>query len=252
MRKIIVTASSLALIIGTGTTAPAFAELPPFVDPNPELSSHCVLKPNPESGFEAVAINVSTSGGGAPVTVDVPGGTVTVTPDGVGTPTTTITGPAHRHGQSPNIFGFITTVIHYNSSTRHIPTMTTTPGQTTSFDCHVHKYTGGTVQDDDPLHPGYKIAPAGLQSDAQQIHADPVITYGERTEQGGPIDVTTQNLEDGVICISPGTSKGSLGGTWRNQNGYNGSLGTCSTTFFYSLPAPVQTDPIPSQSLPPA
>jgi hypothetical protein len=131
-------------------------------------------------------------------------------------------------------------------------TLTTSTTKVTAA-CHVHKPTSGTVQDNDPVHSGYNIGPPGLNKDFVTSETTSTST-GTREEiidePWVDPDATTLN-KNLLICISPGPSKGTKGGTWTTKHGYvNGSLGAgsnCSTEWYYTLQA---INPIPSESLP--
>ncbi|WP_125964208.1 hypothetical protein [Sphingomonas koreensis] len=207
----------------------------------PELDAKCteLLKPGTSSDFTAMAINVQSSE--TTTTEDL--GLISIV--GIGPATSTYSGftSPRVNGQSVNIHALANLTVTYAAGAlatyqTKITTTTTLTGQ-----CHVHKPTPGNVQDDDPLHPGYSIAPPGLQIDDPVTSTSTSVTYGTRTETiPGPW--TDPNASQGgaqvVICISPGK----VPGNWRPQNGYDGSLGTCSRAWYDTLGS------TPSVSLP--
>ena len=258
MRKTITAVSALALILST-TASPAFAVVDPtFGGTYPALDAECdlLLNPGENSGFTTFALVDASDPGTSVVTTTETVDTGVISTVGVGTPTTTGTQwlGAHVNGQSPNIWATGGLTVTYPGSKVTYATLTTVTTTVTAV-CHVHKPTEGTTQDDDPLHPGYKIAPPGQQKD-YVTQTTTTTTTGTREEiinEPWVDPVATTFRKNILICISPGTSTGPKGGTWRTQHGYvNGSLGagsTCSTTWYYQLQA---IYPVPTESLPPA
>jgi hypothetical protein len=258
MRRLATAVSAFALIVTT-SASPAFAVIDPtFGGTYPDLDAECdlLLNPGENSGFTTFAlVHPSDSGTSVLVTTETVD-TGVISTVGVGTPTTTGTAwlGAHVNGQSPNIWATGGLTVTYSAKKVTYSTQTTTT-TTVTAKCHVHKPTEGTTQDDDPLHPGYKIAPPGHNND----YVDSVttsVTTGTREEiiEGPWVDPDATTFQKNIlICISPGTSTGPKGGTWRTSHGYvNGSLGagsTCSTTWYYQLQA---INPVPTESLPPA
>lgn len=197
---------------------------------DPELDAKCMalLKPAAQSEFTAIAIDITTS---STSTTEDDGIISTV---GIGTPTYKYSNfrGAHVNGQSVNIFAYADLSVVYAAGALEtirtkITTITTRTGT-----CHVHKPTNGA--DNDPLHPGYSIAPPGLQIDEPVTATSTTVTYGTRTETiPGPWTDPNASTVGGevVICNSPGRNPG----TWRAQNGYDGSLGQCSTAWYNTL-----------------
>jgi len=223
----------------TAAAAPAPAD--EFVDPYPELSAMCaeIQKPNTNSGFSSVAINV-LEGQTSTSEVDDPNGIATTV--GNGTPTIAKTFEnAHVNGKSVNIHADITEIATFATSTTTIPTLVTTT-VSTSFDCHVHKMVNGMGTGDDAFHPGFNEAPQGLQR-GLSVETSSSTLPGSRQEPGpSPFVVMLMDGEEGVICISPTKNPG----TWRNANGYKGNLGTCSRAWHDSLGLSQPTASIPA------
>jgi len=222
--------STLSPIMATSAIA---AIDPIYGNLDSELDEACdaLLNPADNSGFVTFAweINSHTS-----PTSTVDDGIISTV--GIGTPTQTIGNytDAHVNGQSVNIHAYgdkVTTypgrLVTYRTK---ITTVTTTTGK-----CHVHKETKGANQED--IHPGYMIAPGGLQGEDEVSRTSTEITYGTRTEtiSGSWVDPNTSEYgAEFVICISP--SKPPPKGTWRGQNGYTNQLGqVCSTAWHDSL-----------------
>ena len=105
---------------------------------------------------------------------------------------------------------------------------------TRSSTCHVHKPTEGANQEE--IHPGYQIAPNGLQTDGT-VSVDSVTTEpGFRVVNfAGPWTDPSASIIGGefVICNSPGRNPGA----WRGQNGYVSQIAgkTCSTAWYNLL-----------------
>ncbi len=242
MKKIFrFTGSGLAVYIALSASS-AFAAVDTFYGTDPELDQQCsdLQKPADNSGYTSFADNIQVTGTSSS-TVDL--GVVSTV--GIGTPTTTFTNfrDAHVNGQSVNIHAYGDKTVSYPGGALVTYQTQTTTVETRSAQCHVHKPTSGGTQDDDPGHPGYQIAPNGLQTDEPVSATTTTVTLGTRTETiPGPwIDPNASAIGGQVvICISPGR----VPGNWRNQNGYTGNLGTCSRAWYDTLGS------TPSVSLP--
>lgn len=202
------------------------------VGDDPALDAQCVtlLKPNANSGFTTLAINVDSQ-----VISIVTQDTGIISTVGIGTPVLSYTGfqNARVNGKSVNIHAdaTFTSVYPGGALVTYATKITTTTEH--SGECHVHKQVNGTGTGDDVLHPGYQVAPPGLQNDARVSYTTMEMTTGTRTATiPGPwTDPNGGGTSQVVICISPGRNPGA----WRNQNGYTGSLGTCSRAWYDSL-----------------
>lgn len=225
--------------------APSFAAIDPIYGTGSEADIACdaVLNANDNSGFTTYALTDTVGSTSAGVTVDDPNGVITEV--GTGTPTTTYTDfdNARQNGQSVNIHADAKKTVVYPGSIRTIPTITTVT-VTHNVTCHVHKLTNGNDQDE--LHAGYNIAPPGLNAQVgSATYEDEDITFGTRTETSNVPYIDPNASSDSaqvVICISPGKKPGD----WRAQNGYDGSLGTCSRAFYDSIPASTPSVSVPS------
>lgn len=257
MRKLHFYAVGAALVASSIPYQASAAVDPLFGGTYPALDLECdaLLNPSDNSGFTTYALVDPAFPGTSVVVTEETIDTGIISVVGYGTPSTSGISflSAHVNGLSPNIWGVGGLTVTYPAQKVTYSTLTTTTTKVTAV-CHVHKPTEGTVQDDDPLHPGYKIAPGGLNRD-YVTQTTVTTTTGTReeivNEPWVDPEATTLN-KNLLICISPGPSKGSAGGTWRTKHGYiNGSLGpgsTCSTEWYYTLQS---TNPIPSESLPP-
>lgn len=213
--------------------APGFAAIDPIYGTDPELDQACsdLQKPSDESGYTSYAIDI-VNGTPSSVTVD-DGPTVTVGIGAVSTVFGNYNG-AHVNGQSVNIHAYGDKVTSYaGGATETTPTKTTTT-VTRSAGCHVHKLTEGN--DQDPLHEGYNVAPAGLQTDEPVSATTTTVTYGTRTTTiPGPWIDLANTVYGGqfVICISPGRNPGA----WRGQNGYVNQIDgkSCSRAWYDTL-----------------
>jgi len=201
------------------------------VDPSFGLDQACsdLQKPADSSGFTSLAIDIQTVG--TPTVVTELLGLISVV--GIGPATTTFANftDAHVNGQSVNIHAFADKTVVYAGGaleTYQTKVTTTTTRQGT---CHVHKPTNGNP--DDPLHEGYDIAPPGQQTTQPVTATSTEVTFSTTTvEIPGPwTDPNGSGNEQVVICISPGRNPGA----WRAQNGYDGSLGTCSRSWYDTL-----------------
>ncbi len=212
--------------------APALAGIDPvFGGVDAELDKLCsdLQKPNDESGFVSYAENVQT---GQPVVVVTETGPAISS--GIGTATVgAITNyrNAHVNGQSVNIHAFGDRETVYAGGHSETTPILTTTTVTRSASCHVHKPTEGANQEE--IHPGYQIAPNGLQTDGT-VSLDSVTQEpGVRVVNfAGPWIDPNASIIGGqfVICNSPTKNPG----TWRNQNGYNGQLGRACSTIWYN------------------
>ncbi len=234
-------AAHAAIILVTSTAIPgiAHAGVDPIYGTDPVLDQACsdLQKPADSSGFVSFADNIQPTGSNS-VTETL--GLISVT--GSGTPQTTWSGfnNAHVNGQSVNIHAYGTVSVVYPASIETYETKVTTT-TTRSSTCHVHKLDAGAPQDSP--HPGYSIAPSGLQTTQAVTATDTVVTYGttDVTVTGPWTDPNASSTGDQVvICISPGKKPGN----WRNQNGYDDSLGICSRAWYDTLGS------TPSVSLP--
>jgi hypothetical protein len=211
--------------------------------PDGDIACDDVLRANDNSGFTTYALTDDIGSTSGPVTIDDPNGVVTVV--GIGTPTTTYSEfkNARQNGQSVNIHADAKKTVVYPGSQTTIPTITTVK-TTHNVTCHVHKLTNGN--DKDELHEGYNIAPPGLNAQVGSASYETTeTTHGTRTETSNLPYIDPNASSDSaqvVICISPGK----VPGTWRAQNGYDGSLGTCSRAFYDSIPATTPSVSVPT------
>jgi hypothetical protein len=231
--------TAFALVVGAALPSTAFAAVDPIYGTDPMLDQACsdLQKPADNSGFTSFAENiqvVDTS------TTTEQLGLLSIV--GVGPSVTSYSNfsSARVNGQSVNIHALADKTVTYAGgaiATYQTKVTTTTVRQGT---CHVHKQTEGNANDED--HPGYQIAPIGLQTTEPVQATSTEVTYGTTTVTiPGPwTDPNATGNEQVVICISPGKKPGE----WRNQNGYNGSLGTCSRAWYDTLGS------TPSVSLP--
>lgn len=239
--------SLLSAVAAVALLSPALAHA--AVDPiyggaDPDLDQACsdIQKPNDASGFMSFAENFTSNS--TSVTED----TGIVSDVGVGPSIFTIGNyrNAHVNGQSVNIHAYgdmITTYLGGHTVTYSTKTTTTT---VKSASCHVHKETNGN-QNDTP-HPGYQIAPQGLQTTDPVTKTSIEVTTGTRqqTVTGPWVDPNASSFgKEFVICISP--SKPPPKGTWRGQNGYVSQIGgrTCSTVWHNELGTSQPTASLP-------
>jgi hypothetical protein len=246
--SLLAVATSLSGTIAFATDDPILAaepdfaasvSVPPITGDDPGLDAQCaaLLNPSTSSGFTSIAVDVVEAVTSS-VTVDL--GLVSTV--GIGPVTSVWSGfrGAHVNGQSVNIHAYGDYKVSYAGGAVQTYNTQTTTVYTKSGNCHTHKPTNGNTSD--TLHPGYQIAPAGLQGGVV-TSTRTVVTTGTRTVNiPGPWIDPNSSLQGAqvVICISPGR----VPGNWRNQNGYNGSLGTCSRAWYDTLGS------TPSVSLP--
>ncbi len=235
-----VAAHAAIILIASGTfSGVAHAGVDPIYGTDPVLDQACsdLQKPSDSSGFVSFADNIQNTGSSS-VTENL--GLISVA--GSGTPQSTWSGfnNAHVNGQSVNIHAYGNLTVVYPASVETYETKTTTT-TTRSSSCHVHKLDAGAPQDSP--HPGYSIAPTGLQTTDTVSATETTVTYGTNSVivPGPWTDPNASTSGDQVvICISPGKKPGN----WREQNGYDGSLGTCSRAWYDTLGS------TPSVSLP--
>jgi hypothetical protein len=218
-----------ALTMSTG----AHAAVDGIYGIDPVLDQQCsdLQRPSDNSGYTSFAENIQVTNDSSE-TID----TGILSTVGIGPATTTFTNfyGAHVNGQSVNIHAYGDKTVTYAGGALVTYSTQTTRTVTRSGKCHVHKVTEGQTQDDDPGHPGYQIAPRGLQTDEPVSATTVTVTTGTRTVTiPGPWIDPNASVIGGqvVICISPGRNPGA----WRNQNGYMGNLGTCSRAWYDML-----------------
>lgn len=228
-------AARAAIVLAAGAAFPslAFAAVDPFYGSDTDLDQACsdIQKPSDNSGFVSFADNIQITGTS---TLTEKLGLISTV--GIGTPVSTYSGfvGAHVNGKSVNIHAYAKLSVVYAQGALETYQTKVTTTTTRSSTCHVHKQDAG-AQTDTP-HPGYSIAPTGLQTAATVSATSVEITYGTTTEviPGPWTDPNAGgNNEEVVICISPGRNPGN----WRAQNGYDGSLGTCSRAWYDTLGA---------------
>lgn len=225
-------AASVAVVAAAIAPTSAMAQIDPVfgntTEPGISLDQECLLllKPSAASDFVTFAEDLASS-----VSVEVISRTL-VSVEGIGqfVDTAEFSG-ARVNGQSVNIHADRTTTRTYEASreTYEETVLTTT---TTSAGCHVHKPTEGNQND--PDHPGYQIAPNGLQTDERvSVTTTEQSTRTVSVDVQGPwVDPNFSGTSQVVICISPTRNPG----TWRSQNGYTNQLGrTCSTAWYNEL-----------------
>jgi len=223
MKKFALSAAAIAL--ATTSFTPAFAatiafnSLPPAQQTLVQNTcngfipgmSHFIAVPSDLNDAVTVGFEVSRV-----TTESIPGGTLISQ-----TPYVFTTGSEHRNGQSPNIFGFFTSVATYSGG-KLVQQVTKADRHHVTFGCGIFK------------EPGI-LAPPGLQVPNNGIlfvnYDTNVVTTTETKSEPN----TTQTLTaDQVICISPSTtSKGTKADGWRGQNGY--PTARCTTIFYLSL-----------------
>jgi hypothetical protein len=232
MKRFTVACATIA-IAAAALPGTAFAAVDTVYGTDPVLDQKCdeLLQANDNSGFTTYAVDIHDISSSS-VSEDVGPPTIT----GIGTPTSVFSNfhGAHVNGQSVNIFAYGDYVVTYAAgalATYQTKITTTTTRQGT---CHVHKPTPGA--DNDPLHPGFGVAPPGQQITTPVTATTVTETYGTRTETiPGPwVDPNASSTGgEVVICNSPGRNPG----TWRGQNGYTNQIDgrTCSTTWYNEL-----------------
>ena len=125
----------------------------------------------------------------------------------------------HRNGQSPNIFGFYTSMITYSGG-HSIVEITTVDRYHVTFGCLITK-------------PNGEIAPNGLNKNDGTLFVNYDLNKKTVTDDVSNPNVTLPFTEDRVICISPSlTSKKTAASGWANQNLYNGE---CSTARYLEV-----------------
>jgi hypothetical protein len=238
MHKLTAFASVFALAVSSLSSA-ALAEEGDEFGPNPRAAIVGQAGQDPQavcdstipstaSGFTATVLNVTAETDiTAPVTVN----TTLDHSQGDGTPTYSAFGPAygpaHLHGQSPNIFGYADANVTTYPNTLSFYHTLTTHHDDTIFDCKVSKM-AGNPNDTDHQH---EVVPPGLQSTGNKTAPTTRTVVDENglaqsLQTGVPfITHTGATGVDVVVCISPGPK----GGTWKAQSGWTGG---CSTTLY--------------------
>jgi len=231
-RTIGIFATAAALI---AVPAPSFAEVDPiYGGADPELDQKCseLQKPDGNSGFVSFADNVQTGQPVVVVTQTGPAVSAGIGPATVGAITNYR--DAHVNGQSVNIHAYGDRETVYAGGHSETTPILTTTTVTRSSTCHVHKTTEGANQEE--IHPGYQIAPSGLQTDGTvSVETVTAVPGVQVVNFPGPWTDPAASIVGGqfVICNSPGKNPGA----WRGQNGYTNQIGgkTCSTTWYTSL-----------------
>ena len=185
--------------------APALAGIDPvYGGADAELDQLCsdLQKPSDQSGFVSYADNVQTGQPVIVVTETGPAVSSGIGPATVGAITNYRN--AHVNGQSVNIHAYGDRATVYAAGHRETTPILTTTTVTRSASCHVHKATEGHNQEE--IHPGYQIAPNGLQTDGT-VSLDSVTSLpGVRVADfAGPWTDPTASIIGGqfVICNSP-------------------------------------------------
>jgi len=240
-RNFLTSAACVGLVVSALSASPAAAAIDPVYGTDPDLDELCsdAQRANANSSFVSFADDIRYE---APEVISEEVGATPISIVGIGTPDTiygNFSG-ARVNGHSPNIHADAETTLRYPGGAVATYKTTITTKVTRSAGCHVHKPTQGANQEE--IHPGYQIAPPGQQTADRVSTFELVVTHGTKTVNiPGPwTDPNASGTSQVVICISPGSAPGN----WRNQNGYDGSLGVCSRDWYDTLGS------TPSESLP--